>query len=248
MKHLTTQNRELSEVVTPQWLSNQTIETILMNPELVTLRSITHRNTTDEEKRLFGQYRVLMAGEFAKSLNYIKTGVSFDKDMCIEFVDAVVLEFPNWKPEDFMLWCRMAREGKFRDKFEQTVDYPMLMSWLHKYDEKKAQLIEAERVIEAPKEVIEPDREYTQEEVDKHIQDFYQMMENKQKERRDKIPHGVEPEFMALQRRAYQAYRKEAERVSMTETNSYMQHAAKVQWMQQNNEVEWCKKWVEENG
>lgn len=124
----------------------------------------------------------------------------------------------------------------------------MLMSWLHKYDEKKAQLIEAERVIEAPKEVIEPDREYTQEEVDKHIQDFYQMMENKQKERRDKIPHGVEPEFMALQRRAYQAYRKEAERVSMTEPNSYMQYAAKVQWMQENNEVEWCKKWVEENG
>ena len=30
-----------------------------------------------------------MAGEFAKSLNYIKTGVSFDKDMCIEFVDSV---------------------------------------------------------------------------------------------------------------------------------------------------------------
>ena len=38
---------------------------------------------------------------------------------------------------------------------------------------------------------------------------------------------------MALQRRAYQAYRKEAERVSMTEPNSYMQYAAKVQWMQE---------------
>ena len=75
------------------------------------------------------------------------------------------------------------------------------------------------------------------------------MMENKQKERRDKIPHGVETwNLWHYSAGHIRLTGKEAERVSMTETNSYIQHAAKVQWMQQNNEVEWCKKWVEENG
>lgn len=226
---------------------NLTVEGIVRDGESVSFRSITHRSTTDFEKQILNVYRVGMADAFMKGLRFLKTGITWEKDMIIEFVDEIVAEFPNWKPEDFFLFVDMMKKGKFGDKYEQTIDFPILMRWAHDYDDLKLRAIESERVVEIPEEPFEPDRKYTEEEVKRLTDDLYQML--RRKSQRSNMKNVDEPEDMRLQRMAFNAYRRAQEDFVMTEEvpeNNLLREAARQQFEEQNPVNEWCQNWIQE--
>lgn len=186
-----------------------------------------------------------MAKELTRTLSMVKSAIQWDSEAVIEIIDYTVQEFPHWKPEDFMLMCRMVRQGEYKTQFEHSVDYPTFIGWMHKYDHSRVAEIEKERIIDVPAAPELPEKNYTQEEVDQYTRDFYQMMQAKQKAReKEPVP---EPYDQYLTRKARQAYREEAERVSLEEDNRYMRDAAKELWKQQNNEVEWVREWISKN-
>jgi len=192
------------------------------NPEMITFRSVTHRNATEEDRQVFELYRVSMADSFLKTLKFIKSGIVWDKDMVIEFINEVVHEFPNWKPEDFYLFMDMAKSGKFRDKFEQSVDFPILMSWARMYDEIKLRAIEKER-IERPK-IAEEDKpvKETPEELERIKEianNFYKEMASKKAVEMDVRE---ETPGMKAVREKYKRYQDACHEFAMKDESNYL--------------------------
>ena len=223
------------------WLQAQTINTILVNPELRSIRSLTHNNVSEADQKTFEEYRMLMVGTFAKTINYIKTGITFEKDMVIEFVDVICREFPNWKPEDFLLFCRMMREGTFANKYEQSADFPMLVSWAHRYDEMKLRSIEKERITytaieEKPHPVVSP------EEVEQVLRDFYAKAKRPKPES-ELSKRAEQPAQWAHMKQAQLEYRQAMKQyafdVEGAASHPYRILAAEDEFRKSNDEKEW---------
>jgi len=224
------------------------VELIVRDNESITFRSITHKNVSELEKKVFAVYRVAMADAFMKAIRYLKTAITWEKDMVVEFVDVIVSEFPNWKPEDFFLFLDMAKTGKFSDKYEHSVDFPTLIGWAHKYDELKLRAIESERVVDVPSLPELPGKKYTQEEIDRATEDLYQMLNRMDTAKKLVKP---EPEFMKLQRLAFNAYQRAKSEYLMKEgvpENEYLRESAREQFEKENPIEEWVKDWIKNNG
>lgn len=233
-----------SRLLTSDMTKTLSVELIVRDNESITFRSITHKNVSEIEKKVFAIYRVAMADAFMKAIRYLKTAITWEKDMVVEFVDVIVSEFPNWKPEDFFLFLDMAKTGKFSDKYEHSVDFPTLIGWAHKYDELKLRAIESERVVEIPEAPAEPGMKYTQEEIDRATQDLYQMLNRKDTAK--KLPK-PEPEFMQLQRMAFNAYQRAKNDYLMAEgvpENQYLRESAREQFEKENPIEQWCEDWI----
>ena len=252
MKSLqTTDNKQRSTTfylpqttLSDSWLQAQTIDTILVNPELRSIRSLTHNNVSEADKKTFEEYRMLMVGTFAKTINYIKTGITFEKDMVIEFVDVICREFPNWKPEDFMLFCRMMREGTFANKYEQSADFPMLVSWAHRYDEMKLRAIESERVT-YKQEDQKPLPKVSPEEVEQVLKDFYSNAKRPKPES-ELSKRAEQPERWAHIKQAQLEYRQAMKQyafdVEGAAAHPYRILAAEDEFRKANDEKEWIAK------
>jgi len=199
-----------------------TPELIVSNPEMITFRSVTHKNATELDRQVFNIYKVSMTDTFLKTLRFIKSGITWDKEMVLEFIKEVVHEFPNWKPEDFYLFMDMAKSGKFRDKFEQSVDFPILMSWARMYDEIKLRAIEKER-IERPKIAKEdkPVKETPEEleRIKEIANNFYKEMASKKAVEMDVRE---ETSGMKAVREKYKRYQDACHKFAMKDESNYL--------------------------
>jgi len=217
------------------------VEGIVSNPELISFRSVTHRNVTELDKQVFAVYRVAMVDAFSKALRFIKSAITWEKDMLIEFVDTVVNEFPNWKPEDFFLFLDMAKNGIFRTKFEQTVDYPTLMGWVREYDHLKLRAIESQMVTYTAIEE-KPQPKVSPEEVEQVLRDFYANAKRPKPES-ELSKRAEQPERWAHMKQAQleyrQAMRQYAFDVEGAAAHPYRILAAEDEFRKANDEKEW---------
>jgi hypothetical protein len=151
-------------------------------------------------------YKILMTASLIDALGYVKTAIDFTKEMCIEFVNTFCYEFPNWKPEDFYLFCRNVKQGKYKSKFNHSIDYPTLFSWLQKYDYEKLQAIEACRSTETYVESTQIER--TGESVEEVLKSFYEQIRARKKQY---VPEPISDEEKEVQRRFTEWRKKKSE-------------------------------------
>ena len=188
------------------WLSAQTPATILQNQDLPTFRSLTHRNVTQEEETRMMGYKALMISALTDALKYVRLHVPFDKEMYLYFVNTCILEFPNWKPEDFFLFCNNLKTGKYKGEFNHTLDFSTLFSWLQKYDYEKLQAIEARRSTETYVESTQIER--TGESVEEVLKSFYEQIRARKKQY---VPEPISDEEKEVQRRFTEWRKKKSE-------------------------------------
>jgi hypothetical protein len=212
------------------FLIHQTPETILSNPELVTVRSLSHLNVTDEQRETMKHYKIMMTASLIDALGYVKTAIDFTKEMCIEFVNTFCYEFPNWKPEDFYLFCRNVKQGKYKSEFNHSIDYPTLFSWLHRYDYEKLQAIEARRSTETYVESTQIER--TGESVEEVLKSFYDQIKARKKQY---VPEPISDEEKEVQRRFTEWRKKKSEfLVTLKDMDVFKAEELRREWERSN--------------
>jgi len=194
-------------------------------------------------------FRMELIKEVINVRPYIKGLNEWNENMIIEFVDMIQVEFPNWKPTDFILFLDKSKRGEFKSKFEHSVDFPTWFQWAHDYDNQLLEAIERNR-----KPVVELSTEThtsTTESSEDVLRAFYAQMKHKRElgfiehqKRMEKYPDQWQD-----MREAQQAYRQ-ASLDHATETegenaNGFRILAARQEWEQANPENEWVSNWIE---
>ena len=235
----------ISHLNNSDWISKQTVDTILMNPELKNFRALSADKNNAEELR---RYRILMIAKLADSMKYFKGGNIFDEAMIVDFVDSVSIEFPNWKPEDFFLFLEKAKRAEFKTEFEHSISFDLLFTWARKYDGQLLDAIESQRIYPSENESKQiPDRIYTESDVQEELRRFYDKMDNK----KNKVvqTRSKEPELWQHVRLAQQKYREArieyAKTVESPDAHPFRKLAAEQEFVADNPEKFWIENYIE---
>ena len=223
-----------------------------MDNESSNFRSLTHKKVGEIEREMFTKIRLVMIAELARSLPYMRWAIEWDEQMICEFVDWCIGEYPSWKPEDFILFLKMARHGEFKTKYDHSLDYLTFCYWTKEYAGRVLDQIEIERVgkkkpqtemnlIDHPKvtaeEVAEADRIYKA---------MLDKLANKGKE--PIAPEYTEHEATIHIRTAENAYRKAmqdyVDRLQIPLNSPLVAVAAKEEFQENNPKKDWINEFI----
>ena len=247
------ETKSISRLNTLEWVSTLNIEKILLNRELPTLRNLRHLNMTAFENDLYLEYRAAMIAMFSQAVNFMRWSITWDADMVCEFIDYIFVEYPNWKPDDFALFIRYMKIGKFKSKYEHSIDYPTLCQWTVEYQNmwmdcvgnegaaKKAPEIKPEKQLAAPK--------VSQQEVEEAKEIYNQMLDRLANKGKEPIaPEYSEPEAMQHIKSADKAYRwamqTYIDKLQIPLNSPLVLEAAKEEFQENNPKKDWINEFI----